>query len=115
MQRKQVSMFRGILFIFRGKRVSTRKKTDEYSDEMVTVNREIMIKIKLLKKMLNTLFRILNNNHRMILRKIFYNRYVAKMHTDSTGKCLPGRPEPVQISRAFDLNTNQKQESRLRL
>ena len=71
------------------------KKTDEYSDEMVTVNCEIMIKIKLLKKMLNTLFRILNNNHRMILRNVFYNRYVVWMHMDSTGKCLQGRPDPA--------------------
>lgn len=78
-----------------GKRVSTRKKTDEYSNEMVTVNCEIMIKIKLLKKMLNTLFRILNNNHRMILRNVFYNRYVVWMHMDSTGKCLHGRPDPA--------------------
>ena len=88
-------MFRGILFFWWVKRVSTRKKTDEYSDEMVTVNREIMIKIKLLKKMLNTLFRILNNNHRMILRNVFYNRYVVWMHMDSTGKCLHGRPDPA--------------------
>lgn len=83
-------------FIFLvGQRGSTRKKTDEYSNEMVTVNCEIMIKIKLLKKMLNTLFRILNNNHRMILRNVFYNRYVVWMHMDSTGKCLHGRPDPA--------------------